>query len=489
MKSSKLVGILACFSKEQWNQFEHFLHLPYLNVHKRHHEIYAYLKSRYWRQKRNRVEKEGLFPLKSKLCAKFFPDDQKDYKRLNKHLSNLHRHAQSFLALEQLRKAPDELDIVSTQVAIHAKEYHYAEVAINRLWKKMEKETEDWFLRSELCFANNLLQDNINPKKKISSLVKVEESLDDLYLFHQIRNYCLQFTQQIQLGSEATEYRPYFETYIEHYIARRQYIPALFRIYYCILKILKRENAPSFLHALTQLLQNHKTHIPKFNIKEVQTSLLNHHILLYHSHKIKGQELLNVYQVFLQAGTLVDSNGYLSLKQYRSLIIIASKAKTHEWLKSELIDKHLYLLEEKNRELASFLAKGEYEFICNNWKEAFNLASQIVSEDIIFKFSRGTLLVQAAYEMEKHNIGNSISRYEFSRTLQNFIALLNYYKSTHKRIVQVYLSFANAMQRIYNIESAKNKQNRATQVLNSIKTLKEIAKKDWLIEKARAYQL
>jgi len=40
MKASKLAIIMACFSKEEWNNLRYFLKLPYLNkVHKKHREI------------------------------------------------------------------------------------------------------------------------------------------------------------------------------------------------------------------------------------------------------------------------------------------------------------------------------------------------------------------------------------------------------------------------------------------------------------------
>lgn len=490
MKSSKLASLIACFSKEEWDRLGHFLKLPYLDkVHKKHHQLYAYLKTYYWKRKEQGYSHGALFPTTDKLNSIFFPDAQNS-KPLSKHFSKLHKNARLFLASEAAMNNSQEVELVSIRKTISQKEYHYAKLAIKRMWKQNEQETNDWHLRYELAVSNFNLQNNIQDSKqvKLELIESVGNCLDDFYIITKLKSYCRLIEGQQSLNnSKISENQKTFEDYLDYYYSKISYRPIIFQVYYNILKILRDREIKSSIETIDHLLSTNKEKFTHFERKKIQSFLLNHCTYLLHSQKITLPEVFKIYQWLLESGILSSEKDSFGLPYYLNILIIGIRIEAFTWLKEKFIPIYTNKLPIEYQTMAGNYGNAEYHFSQKDWKKAFDYAYDIPPRNKTFKLLRGAVLVQAAYEIEKSNLKDLPDLYDTLATIQNFKGQLTNKKIKVSRPIKAYRNFVKFTKRIYNLQKATNKYDRAIKLERIIQDENIVARKIWLLEKLNEF--
>ncbi len=495
MQATKLAKILNTFLDEEWNRFGHFLELPYLGVRKKQKMLYAYIKAYNFRKKKEPGKKSILYPSRDKLCKKFFsPQQCKNFGLLNKHLSALHQHAREFLALEEARNNPQKLELLSIQKALETNQHHYAELAIHRIWKTMTQETGDWHLR--YCFVGkmDLLYFQLRDGRRKKSLLLKDESLDDYYLILRLRNYCLQLIHQyLDKNFQIPSYQKSFEAYIEVYRNRKTYTPAIFRAYYYLFKIFTQQEEELSLEKIKAIFMEEQHKIPDDSLNEIQNFLLNHLSLLIRKHQKQPAELLSIYQVLLHADTLREKHdNYILTLRYKSIVTLAVQSKAYQWLKTELIDLFINMVNPDDQETASNHALSEYYLGIGDWKQAFDLAFNISSYDNSFKFSRGTLLIRSAYELEQSDLIETLSdeeknKYDYHRQIENFASQIRNNQTLSETVKKRYMNFVNFNRKLYHLENAGPNPEHISIILIELNQETNVANKTWLVQKFEQY--
>ncbi|MFK7904398.1 MAG: hypothetical protein AB8B69_04695 [Chitinophagales bacterium] len=479
---------MVCFSKEEWSNLGHFLKLPYLNkVYKKHREIYGYLKTYYWLQKKRKTDSKTLFPSSDTLNSKFFPD-AKDFKPLNKHLSTLHKNARLFLASEKAMNTPQEVDLISVERAISASKYHYAKLDLDNTWEKVKQETDDWYLRYQFALNKGSLNLRLKRPNRIASLEVVEKSLDDFYILAKLINYCHQLSAQQSLRNfKINENQKIFEAYLDYYHSQRNYHPIFFQIYYSILNIFRNKQVQLSIKAIDSILVVHKEKFPPEKLMRIRSFLLSHCTHLLHAQQTTPSKVLKIYQMLLDSGILSTKEGSFKLNYYVNILILAIRTEAFDWLKEEFIPKYTKMLLPEYQKTAINYGDAEYYLSQKDWKKAFDSAYKIPAWDKNFKFLRGATIIQAAYEMEKINFNDLGDKYYITTVIQNFKSQLTYKKNDNSSQVKAYKNFTNFVQRIHNLEKAKNKYERAFKLKKIIQEEKLVARKAWLNEKLNRY--
>jgi len=480
---------MACFSKKEWNNFGHFLKLPYLNkVHKKHHEIYEYLKTYYWLQKEKNGNRKTTFPSSDKLSSIFFPD-AKNSRPLNKHLSRLHQNARLFLASQSIMNDSKEVDLISIRKAISDKEYHYAKVATKRVLTEIEQEGDDWFLRYQLTMTNSKLHLEMQGlRDRISFLKATENSLDDFYIIAKLNNYCHQLAIQQSVNNfKISENQKNFEAYLDHYHSNTPSHTAVFQLYYNVLNVIRDRQVQSSIKTVDHLLSVNKNKFSPYKVRQVQNLLLNHCTHLLHSQKMTPSEILKMHQLLLSSGILSTEEGSFHIIYYKNILVLAIITKSFIWLKEKFIPQYTKMLLPEYQVTAIDYGDAEYHLSQKSWKKAFDCAYKIPSKSQAFKFVRGTILIQAAYEMERANFKDLDDKYDTSTTIQNFKAQMTYKNIRVSREVKAYRNFVKCIKRIYNLEKAKKKSDRAVRLQKIIQEEGLIARKMWLNEKLKKY--
>lgn len=497
MQTTKLAEILNCFSTEEWNRFRHFLDLRYLRVSQKQKKIYDYIKEYNFREKKKPTKKGLLFPSKARLCKKFFSASQcKNFDLLTRNLSVLHQHTRSFLASERVRNEERELELTNIQKALGSRQHNYAKLAINRNWNEIKEETHDWYIRYVFvqAMSNLYIQLNNNPLRTTSLLLK-DETLDDYYLIERLRNYCLQLVHQyLDKNFQIPLYQQSFEVYLDAYMKRKAYLPAIFRAYYFLFKIFQRQEEEEGLEKLREIFMEEQEKIPENYLDEIQTFLLNHYAILTNKGQKKHLDLLGIYQIFLHADMLKKKDGYIPVLQYKSLVILAVQANAYQWLKNELIKKTIKQVPPDYQKIAANHAYSEYHFGIKNWKEAFDFAFDIPSNNKIYKFSRGTLLIRTAYELEQigfveteTHVDNTESKYSYHKQIQNFASQIRNNQSLDYRIKNRYLNFVSFNRKLYRLGGNNENSEMASEVLQELEKEKNIANKAWLRQRIELY--
>ena len=484
MQSAKLTKILACFSKKQWDDFTYFLKLPYLKVHKKHHEIYAYIKTRYRRQQKKNAEPETFFPSKDRLKKKFFPEAS-DFKKMNKHLSILHHHACSFLVMEKTQKAPYLMDLIIIQTTLEAKEYSYAETVLNRVWGKIEQETDDWLARYQFSLIRDRFYSETQNPNRGAALAQIEDSLDDFYLIAKLKNYCMQLSQQQAVNNfKINKNQAVFEDYLNNYVEQRDYLPIIFQAYYQVLQVLQQREASKAIENIGIILKKHKDRFSLKELKDIQTYTLNHNIYLLNYGQTQPLNVLKIYQTLLASDIVYTDVAGMRLEDYLNIAILAANLQSHQWLEGNFIPNYTQLLPEKYQQNAENYVLGECAFNRQSWIEAFEYAYQIPAANPDFKLLRGGLLLRIAYEADLVN-ASDLHDYEFQTVLQNFRSQLVYNKIKVNPAIRAYQNLVNFTQRIYNLRNAQNIEKRARSLRQDLLNEPIVAKKAWLLKKIR----
>ena len=486
MQSRKLARILTCFSKKQWDGFTHFLKLPYLKVHKKHHEIYAYIKTRYRRQQKKNAEPETFFPSIDRLNHKFFPKDS-NFKRLTTHLYVLHQHVRSFLAMERTRENTLLLDLTSIDIAIQAEEYSYAETAMDRVWKEIGQEADDWYTRYQFSLLRDRLYSETQHPNRGITMTQIEASLDDFYLIAKLKNYCMQLNEQQAVNNfKINNNQKIFEDYLNNYVKQRDYLPIILRAYYQVLQVLQQRNAPESIKNLGKLLKENTDSFTKKERENIQVYIRSNSTYLLNYQKAKPLNVLRVYQASLASDIAYTQATGMPLGVYMNITILAATLQYHEWLEDDFIQKYTELLPTKHQGNAENYALGECAFNRKSWIEAFEYAYQIPAANSDFKLTRGALLLRIAYEADIAN-ASDLHDYEFQTVLQNFRSQLVYNKIKINPAIRAYTNFVNYTQRIYNLRNAKKIEQRAKKLYKNLSKEVLIAKKSWLLSKVEEF--
>ncbi|MGB0932465.1 MAG: hypothetical protein ACPGVB_16905, partial [Chitinophagales bacterium] len=124
-------------------------------------------------------------------------------------------------------------------------------------------------------------------------------------------------------------------------------------------------------------------------------------------------------------------------------------------------------------------------------------ASDIPANNNIYKFSRGTLLIRAAYELEQtgfvdienqvDKIDNTESKYSYPKQIQNFASQIRDNQSANQKTKNRYLNFVSFNRELYRLENKGKNSEIASEILQKLEQEKNIANKAWLRQKIELY--
>ena len=462
--NNKLLSIINSFSKVELNRLSKFVNSPYFNSNNEITQLYKIILVL--------TNKEFTID-KNKIWHLLYPKIKFNSLKFRKLFSDLLKLIEQFLAQEIY----DSNKVLKSNYLLRAignKELKklYA-TSLTNAYRASEKVR---YKESKYYYYQYQREKNIYELKKSdldrssgSNLKDIIDNLDYFYLAEKMRYLCEILNREDVISME---YEILFRDEIVDHLKRYGYenVP-LVSIYYQMYLTLK-ENDDNNYYKLISLLEKHIDILPKYEAREIYTSVINYCIK-----KINQGNDSFLNEFLLQNETLLERNiiadNELSPWRFKNIITAGLKFSKFEWVQN-FIESYKHKIPEKYRVNAHNFSLAQLYFYQKEYQKLLPLLLQVDYEDFTYSLNSKLFTVITYYEL-----GEDEAILSF---IDSFKAYLRRQKSISDKRKENYLNFLK-----YTKKLVRNKVNRQQTVLLKIKSEIEehgnTVSSEWLLEK------
>ena len=460
MAKSKLEEIVEKLSEKERQRFELYLDSPFFKVD-------GLTKSMFKALTTSPIKQNNF---KEELFSRAFKERAYDDKQMRYYISNLNKHLETFLSIQQLEKDPTLSDhLVATVYAERDCEksflmlgheisgqteladatttldkYRYAELFLNYTGKKLSgKSTPDY---TDTLFY-----------------------LDSFYLLKKLQLSCeltnlaniLQKQYKIQLSDELkslAQTEPF------------QKNPAI-QIYSHILNFLMNAaDEESFLKSIG-LVKEHAHLFKPGEVAELYQYIKNYCVRkINQGNRDYLRSLLDIFKTMLSNKPLMRHD-YLSQWEFKNIVSISLRLNEKKWCE-EFIAKYIHYLkpEEQSNALAYNLAYSY--FIDDDYKKSIRKLQEVELKDVFYQLDARVILLKCYFELDDYD--------SFFYQVSSFRLFLLRNKSVseyQKNINRNLISFLAAIMR------AGSSKAKLRKIKTEIEAEKNVADLNWLMNK------
>lgn len=336
MHTSNLIKLLSKLNKDEWKQFQKFVHSPYFNSNKSAIQFLALLKKYYPVFDSPKLKKEKVF-------QKLFPKQAYKEKRMWQLISDLKGLAEQFLVVEKNDKSSTHYQLQLKEAFYEKDLYDWFEQKSETLAKKLNQkeggETLNQFHLHQIHHHWYFNSQSVKTTPKHPNLVAASEHLQIYYHIQQLKYACEWASRSIRIKEE-------LPLFVQNITYRSQFADNfLYQFYYNIFYLftaVEKNNHQLFESLFTKL----KTHISSLPHKD-QIALLIY-LINYGIRKVQlSQEnytlfVFQLYQLGLEENRLIYK-GILSDNIFMNIVGTASKMKAFDWIENFMEEYKPYL--------------------------------------------------------------------------------------------------------------------------------------------------
>ena len=392
MKTSKLIVLLSTFSSSELLGFRDWVASPFFNKNQELVLFYQYLKKLAPLFPAKKIKRQVVFTV-------LYPNKKYDDKQLNYLMSMLLKLAEQFIAYQQYQQQ-GTLPAYHTLSALIERnlEKHY-----NYLYKKARKKLEQHPLRNANYYYQQFLLSDIADKhfekkgQRIfdQSLQLASDYFDLYYLSNKLR-YATEMLDRQQVVSASYQLNLVDE--ISAYLKKNPHedIPSI-AIYHQILNTLIKEDAPSQLEKLKDLMRQHHNKFTPYEMKQIYFLVLN-----YCTRKIGqgkrqfAEEALNLYLEGIDKQILLEGN-LLSPWTYKNVITLGIGLKRFAWTEQFIFDYNNQLGKEFQQDALHYSLADLY-YRKGDFQSALKHLSLVTFSDIYYNLGSKLILIKIYYE-------------------------------------------------------------------------------------------
>lgn len=437
MKNSKLIRLLAAFSREEMAAFADFLNSPYFNQRGDLVQLFEYLRNLAPDFPEKALDKEKAFQA-------VFPGEPFDDKLLAYRMNYLLQQGERFLSIRSFERSPilPQLHLLEDLAGRKLeKEFAFVHNKLNRQLDEAEIiDSESFFYRFRMGETGDQLFMTRDERRYDPHLELASENLDRFYFSKKLRlmgemiNRQHIFNQPYDLGTHH-----WLMSGLEHSAILGS---PLVKTYYHILKMISQEETAA--EEYKQVKSLFQASLPSFSVTDQQNILS--HLLNFCIRQIREQvdrrpfmeEALSLY-IFGIESRIYLPNNQLSPWHFKNIIKLAFNLGNFDWAENFMY-QYSPNLQETFRENALYYNLADLYYQKKDYARAMKFLNQVEFTDIHYNLNAKLLLLKIYYELDEEEALLSL--------LASFSIYLKRNKNLSNDLRKTYENFCKLLARI-----------------------------------------
>jgi hypothetical protein len=468
MRQSKVFQILEHFNKIEQNRFRKYLLSPYFNKNETIVDLFELMMDELNATNSKEWPRETIW-------KKLNLDATYDDVRMRKYYSDLLKHLEDYLILQEIEDSPVIRNIHLLQ-AIKRKKI---QKLLNSTRKNMQSVSDKIVYRDTTYFLgqylleyyyDEMLTDIRDIKEEKTNLEVISKNIDYFYIGEKLRIYCEVLAKKkltaheydIKLVEEVIKIANQPEFNQLPFIA----------IYLNVYNIYTYPEQPEYYFSLKKLLDQYSYFFPKDEEKNLYDWAQNY--CISQINQGNGQflsELFSLYQDILKKEFLT-ATGKLDSLEFRNIVSAGLRLGEYEWVDKFIHQYNSYLPDNTRENTFSFSLSSLY-FYQKKYGEVIRILQSIEYDDLIYNINSKTTLVMTYYETGEYEPLYSL--------LESFRVYLNRSKEIPSERKTNFKNFIKFSKKLLSIPKGDKK---ALQLLKAdVEHTKGIPSRAWLLEK------
>ncbi len=464
MRNSKLILLLATFSKAEWRRFGEFLASPFFNKKPALLPFFDYLKAIAPNFSEADLDKRVLF-------QQFFPNKPYDERALV-HLNNyLLKQAEHFLAISRLEKESQTTNRLILEELLERKldkNYrHYLQKTQALSIEEKDEDNQFYLNQYQLSDISKRYFLGQNQRRYDSSIQLSLNHLDEFYFFNKLKIACemLEWKNII-----AADYQISFIEELVHFLKnKKESLDPVLSIYLIAYDLLTKEDSATDFLRLMDAIQLHQHNIPNseknyfyvFAINFCGQQIKKNIKVHYYANHSLDLYLAGVEQKILYV------NGYLSPWIFKNITKLGFNLKKFDWT-AQFIQRYHTHLEKEFQEDALHFNMADLHYRKKDYQQAQSHLMRVQYSDIFYNLGAKTMLIKIYFETDEEEALLSM--------LASFTIYLKRNKKIANNILQTYLNFTSLLYQIL-----KAKANKMVEIQGKIKITELLTDRQWLL--------
>jgi hypothetical protein len=483
MINSKVLNILAGFTKDEMKSFEKFIASPYFSVGRSTSVFFSEIKKYYPEFNSPALEKENIF-------AQLFPGEKYNEKKLKNLSSDLIRLSEQFLIHDYIRSNNTE---AIRFLAIQYKAKKNEKLFFKTLKALEEKVHENLFNSVEAFryeeeaerlkagyyagrhdFEKYLLSwEEYSGYLTASFLVRYFRRLRDMYIAR--HGYNVPFDNAVFISVlESTDFNKMIGVLREK---KYKYL-WLIEIYYYIYKLVSEPNNEENIKALQKIFYENIGNFSRAEKFYIFNDMIDYWILKEDTEKGNhnhDSEVFDIYNESLARDGYAASEGdYMSVVFYRNVMMRALSLNKLEWLE-DFINNYTRMLKPEYRDNMLNLARSNIFFRRKDFESALSSLGMVQYDFFMYKLDVKHLMLKIYYELELYDPAFSLVD-----AYKHFLSETDEVGKGHKKLHSSFLQYYGKLLKA----KSMGKKEDVDYFINEMKKAENFASKGWLILKA-----
>lgn len=475
MVKTKLYQLLQSLTKAEWREFERFVASPYFNTHEKCKFLLAALQNTFHNNTWDTLDEQEL---ELNLLGKQGYNEA--YFRIVK--SQLTRLLEKFFIQKQLEKKSLYQNHFLKNSLIEKGLFKYFEQQVAQE-KRKEKEQEkkkllkkgmDYYLSNYLSAVDyfNYLQLKSSRNISFDVIANSIRRLDEFFLIHRL--HLMNSNLSIQRHLKIEEGLPFLEEVSQMVSSNYFTNSPLMQSYFYALQLFLHPEEEHWLDKIQEQIEQQSGIIPKQELNEFYTILINHYIRKSSSGKNYYSKVLALYKL-MAAYDFLCPEQYITEGKFKNIVTLGCLFQEFDWTKT-FIETYREKLPANNRDSVFHFNMGGFYFHQQQFEKAQNHLIQVEHFDVYYTVNVRSLLLRIYYETEQY-FALTQAMSPFKDVIRKQKRFTTVYKQSYLRFISVLSKLTKMAQNYKPVEKRKN------QLAEKVKAYPSIFHQQWLLEK------
>lgn len=467
MQNTKLYQVLALLTKVEQSKFRKYLRSPYFNVNDTQTQLYDILQKEILSSKTGKWDKQTIW------TALQLPGTFDDV-RLRKFFSDLLKHLENFLALQQYERNESNKHLLLLEAVEKRK--------LGNLYNSSLRASREFFQKSpyrnaDFYYGNFVLEKRFYDlagfelnRTAESNWGEISQNLDYFYIAEKLWIYCNVLARK---DLSAYDYQLHLMDEVVGYVEQNNLtdIPPI-AIYYQVLNLYRfpEDDKPYF--ELKQLLDKYGMNFPKEEAGDLYSLAQNYCINQLNRGSTQFlAELFSLYQSVLER-RIIFRDDQLSPWDFRNIVVVGLRVGDYDWT-LQFIDEYLQYLPEENQENAKSFNLAQVYFYQKKFTKVVELLRFVEYDDITYNLNSKDMLLRVYYDTDELDPLYSL--------FESFRTYLNRNKDIPDRVKEAYKNLIGLTKKLTRLRHGDTKSLDRLKV--EIESTANVANRKWLLEK------
>lgn len=419
LSDTKVYNVLKKFDKYEQNRCQKYIYSPYFNANVQSKQLFDLIVKDIWKSNRKGLSKKDTW-------KKLYPNKDYDDVRMRKHISDLLKLVEGYLAQQSYEKEPiaavvnllksvdqrDLLDIYNS--SIKSATYHS---------DKYSSLTASYFLHQYQIedYSLNIINKQLDIDRKPENYIRAMKYLDQFFLAEKLRIYIGVLSRQ--LATVHSYQVDFIEEVIKYVESNLDDVSPNVEIYYRLYLIyISPENINNYLF-LKELIEKHSNEFPKRENYNMYISLVNYCVQQIGSgNKEFYQSLFEIYKE-MTANEVIVNNGLIDPITFKNIVVTSLNLEEHEWVENFIESNKKRIPEDQRENLVTFNLARLY-FTQKKHEKVIDLLREVEYSDVSLALQAKSFLLMTYYDIEEHE------------PLESMLESFRVYLNRHKEIPQ-----------------------------------------------------